>query len=66
MLVPNLTLFPGGYNNYFKHIITNNLVVLTTKVVVEEAKKTDCFIDCIDTDCQKDMMLNLSFSTFLS
>lgn len=40
MLVPNLTLFPYGYNKYFKHIITNNLVVLTTEVVVEEAKKT--------------------------
>ena len=41
MLVPNLTLFPCGFNKYFKHIITNNLVVLTTKVVVEEAKKLD-------------------------
>ena len=43
MLVPNLTLFPCGYNKYFKHIITNNLVVLTTKVVVEEAKKNRLF-----------------------
>lgn len=43
MLVPNLTLFPYGYNKYFKHIITNKLAVSTTKVVVEEAKKTRLF-----------------------
>ena len=43
MLVPNLTLVPYGYNKYFKHIITNNLVELTTEVVVEEAKKTRLF-----------------------